>query len=296
MSSVGAPLHRLADFDYGDAGDLSSDGRRLLMDYDEDVLLLPLSGDLVRLGDCADGSGTAIRKRYRLRIRGGPKKLEAWQSLALSPNGRQIAALELQPTPSGAPLRLRVVVFAANGTAYRVVRPAGLDASIDPTRFTEVTWSPRSDELLITHQHQLIVMAPDGSNARVIYSDPNHNRDADRFVDLSDPDWSREGIAFVARDSDREKARIAYVAADGSGFRGLTGWMYDVRHPSWSPDGKTIAHWRSPRQEGSTGVYLMNADGSRARRLQLRPENLWGPRVDPSCPCLAPIYPFLLEW
>ena len=63
---------------------------------------------------------------------------------------------------------------------------------------------------------------------------------------------------------------------DGSGERRLTtAWG---GFPAWSPDGRRIAHLRESGPAGSGEVWVMNADGSRARKLLAAPPGLYDPR------------------
>jgi TolB protein len=76
------------------------------------------------------------------------------------------------------------------------------------------------------------------------------------------PDGRR--IVFAStRDGDPE---IYVMNAAGSRAQRLTSTPGRDAHPSWSPDGKTIA-FQSPRLEGHTRIFLMDADGSHQRPL-----------------------------
>ena len=87
--------------------------------------------------------------------------------------------------------------------------------------------------------------------------------------------WSPDGgrIAYAVYRSSDGPAEVFVVDADG-GQRSLTReWgLRDV--PVWSPDGRRIAFLRNPCDRalheacvGTTGIYVMNADGSGRRRL-----------------------------
>lgn len=88
------------------------------------------------------------------------------------------------------------------------------------------------------------------------------------------PAWSPDGrqIAFA---SSREGSLDIYVmAADGSGDpERLTSTKENDEHPTWSPDGKRIAFQRSDGH-----LYVMNADGSGARRVT----SSLSPQADPA--------------
>ena len=86
----------------------------------------------------------------------------------------------------------------------------------------------------------------------------------------SSPAWSPDGrkIAFVGMGDDGN-TDVYIVGADGLGRKRLTRHPGVDGNPAWSPDGRKIAFTRGAREccVGKTYIYLMNADGSRQRRL-----------------------------
>lgn len=61
------------------------------------------------------------------------------------------------------------------------------------------------------------------------------------------------------------RSEIFTIAGDGSGQTRLTSNAVEDTHPAFSPDGRRIAFTSS--RSGRPSIYVMNADGSRVRRM-----------------------------
>lgn len=94
--------------------------------------------------------------------------------------------------------------------------------------------------------------------------------------------WSPDGkqIAFEAL-ADRlwDHQDIFVINADGSGRRSLlpdknSSWDSS---PVWSPDGKQIAFISDQLMDGKHDLYLMNADGSNVRAMNVAAPPVYGP-------------------
>jgi TolB protein len=126
-------------------------------------------------------------------------------------------------------------------------------------------YSPDGRRIAFTVGSVLHVMSPDGSRPLRVRSEG-----ASQFQD--GPVWSPDGRTFVYAtvrlESDLE---IAIVNGDGSGLQALTRNKVQEFSPAWSPNRRRIAFVR----QGA--VWLMNADGSRQRRLIAGGSPTWSP-------------------
>lgn len=94
-----------------------------------------------------------------------------------------------------------------------------------------------------------------------------------------DPDWQPNGGRIIFQRRENDHWQIYSVAPDGSGLTALTRPTFTLVEklpssvaPAWSPDGNHIVYLsnRQPNQSaGAWGVWVMNADGSGQRRLEI---------------------------
>jgi TolB protein len=95
-----------------------------------------------------------------------------------------------------------------------------------------------------------------------------------------DPDWSPDGTTIAAvegtREASAEGADLFAVPVNGGPAQRLTDTAEVEIHPSWSPDGRSIVYARAlPDQV--IEIWVVDADGSNARRLALGNEPVWSP-------------------
>lgn len=111
-------------------------------------------------------------------------------------------------------------------------------------------------------QPHLYVANAEGSNVRQLDRLPG---------DKQTPNWSPDGervaVRWVPSDYDDPTPLLVLnanrtVAVDLTEKTGVAGWS-----PSWSPDGKRLVTAARKKGEATEGLYVMNADGTGARRI-----------------------------
>jgi len=128
---------------------------------------------------------------------------------------------------------------------------------------TGPAWSPDGERIVFASAGDLFLIDVDGTHATRLTEDPEAH---------GDPAWSPDG-AQIAFTCDRGGSNeICVVNADGTGLLQLTYDAAGSRDPVWSPDGTQIAFRRHyttplPYETFHSAVFLMNADGSDARRM-----------------------------
>lgn len=152
------------------------------------------------------------------------------------------------------------------------------------------SWSPdgsqiafesgRDNQMLTYINHDIYVMAADGSNVK---------RLTDDGADEGGPSWSPNGesIAYVKMEyfSDQDVIEnptwdIYVMNVDGTDQIQLTKDSASEIEPAWSPDGSKIA-FISDRHGQNFDIYVMNADGSNVTQLTNDSTNEFGPVWSP---------------
>lgn len=146
---------------------------------------------------------------------------------------------------------------------------------------SQIAFDSGRNNLKLTYiDHDIYVMAADGSNVR---------RLTDDGADEGGPRWSPSSgsIAYAKMDYFTEEGLIENPAwdifvmnADGTEQVQLTKDPSNELEPSWSPDGGKIA-FISDRNGQNFDIYLMNADGSNVRQLTDDSANEFGPVWSP---------------
>jgi Tol biopolymer transport system component len=152
------------------------------------------------------------------------------------------------------------------------------------------SWSPdgrqiafesgRDNQMLTYVNHDIYVMAADGSNVRRLTTDG---------ADEGSPRWSPNGesITYIKMEYFSDQALmenptwdIYVMNVDGTRQIQLTEDPANELEPSWSPDGAKIA-FISDRNGRNSDIYVMNADGSNVTQLTDDSANEFGPEWSP---------------
>lgn len=181
----------------------------------------------------------------------------------------------MRVTVSPIVFRLPTIALVAitPGVALVPSAAAAASASSAAPKIAFVRFAPTSERLLI------LTGALEGGPRRALRLPVR---------DAQGPSWSPDGgrIAFVGGTRAREGAYVAtdvdlYVArSNGRSARRLTHDAAREAAPAWSPDGRRLAYVRGALVANRSSVWIVNADGSGARRLttgRLDLQPAWSP-------------------
>src|SRR5262249_56902900 len=86
------------------------------------------------------------------------------------------------------------------------------------------------------------------------------------------------GIVFSSTAGENVTPQLFSITPAGKGRRDLTLNLFSNVDGSWSPDGGRIAFLRYDwTRSPGTGMFVMNADGSRLRRVAAGGNPVWSP-------------------
>ena len=205
-----------------------------------------------------DGTGVVKLSLDASKFHGDP---------AYSPDGSQISFDE-DSGPGQPPVH---GIFVANkdgsGAQRLTTALAGKDAYD-----TESQWSPDGTRIAFTR-----VKGPKKAAIFVVNTDGTGLEQITPYkLDAASPDWSPDGtrIAFNSYWDQHpgKSANVYTVHPDGTGMTAVTHHRGGKTHsfrPSWAPDGSklVIARFVPKGKRGRLDLYIVNPDGSRAKRL-----------------------------
>lgn len=204
--------------------------------------------------------------------------------LATSVAALVAAFVAVSAVGAAAPGRNGLIVYdvydprADAGDLYVVGASGGTSRPIVATKADETagSWSPDGKTLAFARildgrGHAAIYLADArGRNVRKLvggdrwYMNPTWSPDGKRLAFYSDRDFPAP-----SEDEEPPPVELYTIGVDGKGLRRLTRNRALDWDPVWAPDGKSIAFFsdRDARKGSSLNIYLIDADGSNARRL-----------------------------
>ena len=177
---------------------------------------------------------------------------DAWPTF--SPDGRQIAFMRNENRYD------RLFVVNVDGTGLRSVMPDAQVHVADPE------WSPDGARFTFSNGGDVFVVNSDGTGLRTLTTAETGN--------ARHPSWSPDGsqIAYATNNE------VKVIPVDGGASRTVIGGLREAWEVSWSPDGTQIAYVHDEGRLFQEELYVINADGSNPRRLNVDTETTtdWG--------------------
>lgn len=183
-----------------------------------------------------------------------------------SPDGRRLAFVSERATQSD------IYTINADGTGERQITN---DSSDD----YRPAWSPDSKQVVFLSQRtagqtdgsgEMFLVSVDGGDARLVTKTSKR-----ALAAAFSPNGARIALfSVVAR-----KLEIVLMAPDGSAEQNLSALAKSETdsEPAWSPDSKQLAFLSDREISGALGIFVMNADGSGARRVSAAKQATAGP-------------------
>mgnify|MGYP002405531965 CR=1 FL=1 len=172
------------------------------------------------------------------------------------------------------------IAFVSDGDLYSIASDGSGRIKLEAERFTQplaLTWSPDGERIAYLLPDALRVVDVASGDEKTLVSGVNFPTE---FGEISPPAWSPEGdrLLFIAAEPQEmlpppEEGEqmppplvdLWLIGADGRGLTRLTetdegeGTPQDEGFPSWLPDGKAIAFWRTTAFN-LKGLYLRDLD------------------------------------
>lgn len=177
---------------------------------------------------------------------------DAWPTF--SPDGRQIAFVRFENRYN------RLFVINADGTGLRSVMP---DAQV---HVEDPEWSPDGGRFAFSNGGDVFTVNADGTGLTNMTTAERSNE--------RHPTWSPDGsrIAFV------NLTDLKVMPATGGGSTTIVTGQREMWEASWSPDGQQLAFVADVAGPLQEELWVVNADGSDLRRLNVDSETTldWG--------------------
>lgn len=182
--------------------------------------------------------------------------LSATREIALAPDGMGI--LVSRQDPAFAEPRFGLVAGDLFTRFYEVIKPAAAGLS-----YHSPVWSPSDRRIAyiierhnrdLTKTYQIATASPSGASEAIVY---------ETALRISDLNWSPTG-EWLAVAVDRQVYRIHRY---GGELIRLTDHLGGATSPRFSPDGAQISYVAPSTFPGQNQLFVMNADGSRKRRV-----------------------------
>ena len=198
--------------------------------------------------------------------------------------------LEVIPPPGAAGLadgEARLLRFEPSGplppnTTFEVTLAPGLRATDGALMVTPVTWTFLTGAPMATLGNQVVYLSDRSGVANLWAMNPDGTGQRQLSAELSpvvDYAIAPDGRSFVVADG----ARLIEQRADGTSRRVLTDEGMLEFDPSYSPNGAEIAFGRADAATGGgLGLWVRDAGGGDARRLEMPPELTGSPPPSPT--------------
>jgi hypothetical protein len=265
---------------------------------------LPHNGAIVSLDDIGEPLQTTVLSSYAGSIRLAlPVQAD---DLGFSPNGNQLVyahrgvvwvvdlrtSIQDQVLSCGTDLACTVAwspdgsaIAVMDGGTLRVITPDGRPVATVASRSSIrawAAWSPSSGQIAYTraaaHSLDIVIVERDGSNPRVVYSEPLQDPGSSKGGELA---WSPDGrrLAFFGstqQAGESETLDVSTMLVDGTDRHVLIADAASCPCPAWgpglawSPDGSQLAaslFVGGPQTGYGSVLLLMNADGLGHQRL-----------------------------